>query len=664
MMNFFFNKTVITLSLWVTLYFYCTASFAQQGKDEHANHHPKNSQIASVSPTQQNIVVANNDGVSNLSVDSVGQTQTSVMSKGQGMGKKMNGMMEQMGAPKPKDLYPTLMRLSKLPPHLTDEVLQKAINRMQKGNQIMVDGFMSLANADGQQNYSEMQSSIEKIEQGLSQYNSGLATKRAIAEGQEPRRVALQWFKSQMNLLPTAPKSEQSNIFGISIFHLGVMTILFLFAFVFIWVYAYKMRRASALLEELKIAPVNEPQVIENENKKEVSENLNTSPTFDKSSELNGALVTSNESTDFTSKKKGVFTGTVHVIGIFNETHDVKTIRLASLAGEPLPFNYEPGQFVTFSLNIPDQPKVIKRSYTIASSPTQRDYFEVTIKREEQGLVSRFMHDNVCIGDALEIKAPNGKFYFNGNNEENIVLVSGGVGITPMMSAVRYLTSTCWKGNIYFLFCARTSNDFIFERELRYLQSRHKNLHVLVSMTRVEGTAWMGPQGRFTSQLVNDFVPELSEKTAHICGPPPMMDAMKNMLIELGMMPERVKIEAFGGSSPVKKENKPQSPIMGNIDKNTSIKAEAINNGFEVSFTQSNKHAKAAEGESILDVAENLDVDIDSSCRAGSCGSCKVKLLEGQVEMDVDDGLEDDDKENGYVLACQSIPKTPVKVEV
>ena len=169
MMNFFFNKTVITLSLWVTLYFYCTASFAQQGKDEHANHHPKNSQIASVSPTQQNIVVANNDGVSNLSVDSVGQTQTSVMSKGQGMGKKMNGMMEQMGAPKPKDLYPTLMRLSKLPPHLADEVLQKAINRMQKGNQIMVDGFMSLANADGQQNYSEMQSSIEKIEQGLSQ---------------------------------------------------------------------------------------------------------------------------------------------------------------------------------------------------------------------------------------------------------------------------------------------------------------------------------------------------------------------------------------------------------------------------------------------------------------------------------------------------------------
>ena len=65
MMNFFFSKTVITLSLWVTLYFYCTASFAQQGKDEHANHHPKNSQIASVSLTQKNIVVANNDGVSN-----------------------------------------------------------------------------------------------------------------------------------------------------------------------------------------------------------------------------------------------------------------------------------------------------------------------------------------------------------------------------------------------------------------------------------------------------------------------------------------------------------------------------------------------------------------------------------------------------------------------
>ena len=350
--------------------------------------------------------------------------------------------------------------------------------------------------------------------------------------------------------------------------------------------------------------------------------------------------------------KKIVFSGNFQVIGIFSETHDVKTFRLAATDGSSLPFDYEPGQFVTFSLTIPGQAKVTKRSYTIASSPTERDYFEVTIKREEQGLVSRFMHDHVSIGDELAIKAPNGKFYFNGSGEDSVVLISGGVGITPMMSAVRYLTARCWEGNIYFLFCARSSNDFIFERELQYLQARHKNLHVLVSMTRAEGTSWMGPQGRLTSQLINDFVPDLPAKTAHICGPTAMMEATTQTLVQLGMAADRVKSEAFGSAPP---KRKPSDIPEGNKSSSKS--------GFEISFAKSQKKAIAQQDETVLDVAESLDVEIDSSCRSGTCGSCKVKLLKGTVDMDVDDGLEEQDRQQGYILACQSIPKTSVDVE-
>jgi len=82
-----------------------------------------------------------------------------------------------------------------------------------------------------------------------------------------------------------------------------------------------------------------------------------------------------------------------------------------------------------------------------------------------------------------------------------------------------------------------------------------------------------------------------------------------------------------------------------------------------VKFVAAGNHGKSGPEETILEVAEELDVDIESSCRAGSCGSCKVKLLSGSVEMDVDDGLEDEDKAGGYILACQAIPSTPVEVE-
>tara|TARA_R110001583_G_scaffold186189_3_gene346829 strand:+ start:4879 stop:6933 length:2055 start_codon:yes stop_codon:yes gene_type:complete len=647
------------------------SAVAQQSQEEHESHHPDiYNQAMPVSQTSANTSSNNQKDTTNSEGNAAGMGPSMSPGMGPGLGngmgpsmspgmgpgigdgmaKGMGIMMEKMGAPKPKDLYPSLMRLTLFSAEKKQEVLEKAIDRMLTGNQLMINGFTALAVADGRQDFSEMQSAITLIEQGLSQYDSGLAAKRAIAEDQEPRRVALSWFKNQMNLLPTSQGSDTPLIFGISPIHAGVMLILFFFIGAMLWMYGFKMRRAGALLKELEsespqsqLTPATRAANSEN-SLRNVIDNSTASPLAPEPPSSNAIQTT--------VSKKAVFSGNVKVIGIFSETHDVKTFRLAATDGSNLPFNYEPGQFVTFSLSIPNQAKVTKRSYTIASSPTERDYFEVTIKREEQGVVSRFMHDQVSVGDELTIKAPSGKFYFNGSGEDSVVLISGGVGITPMMSAVRYLTARCWEGNIYFLFCTRSSNDFIFERELQYLQARHKNLHVLVSMTRAEGTSWMGPQGRLTSQLISDFVPNLPAKTAHICGPPAMMEAMTQTLVTLGMAPARVKTEAFGSAPPKKKPS--------DIPESNKSSAQS---GFEIRFAKSQKKAIAQQDETVLDVAEALDVEIESSCRSGTCGSCKIKLLEGVVDMDVDDGLEEDDKRQGYVLACQSIPKTSVVVE-
>ena len=123
-------------------------------------------------------------------------------------------------------------------------------------------------------------------------------------------------------------------------------------------------------------------------------------------------------------------------------------------AGAAIPFPYLPGQFLRLSLEIDGKP--VKRAYTIASTPTRNSYIEITVKREEHGLVSRYLHDHVNVGDLLNITAAAGKFTFTGSEHDSIVLIGGGVGITPLMSVVRGLTDIGWDKEIYFLYTCRT----------------------------------------------------------------------------------------------------------------------------------------------------------------------------------------------------------------
>ena len=625
------------LSLLLTL-----PARAQQADAEHRSHHPE---IFGEQPqSESSSSVIENAGEPSGAEEAASQGQ----GVGSEMGRMMDVMMEKMGAPKPKDLYPSLMRLPELPEEKRDEVFTKAVVRMQDGTALMIQGFDTLSGADARQDFAQMQTAILDIEQGLSQYNSGLAAKRALTEGQAPRRVALQWFKREMNLLPTVSSLESPRILGMSPLHTAIMLVLIAFAATMIWMYAFKMRRAGALMNELRQQSVVDPKMTP-QDQEDGQDRSYLSNTTDVS-----RVALSDSGTETVSRKTSRYAGSMRVIGVFPETHDVKTFRLAHPEGGQLPFNYEPGQFVIFSLSIPDEEKIVKRSYTIASSPSQRDYIEVTIKREEHGLVSRYFHDVVRLNDLLEVKAAQGKFYFNGQDTDSVVLISGGVGITPMMSAVRYLTAQCWKGDIYFIFSARTTHDFIFEQELLYLQRRHSNLHVLVSMTRAEGTTWMGPQGRLTPELIGDFVPTIGSKVAHICGPQSMMDAISDMLLELGVPKENIKTEAFGGEPPKKKQSAPSVS-------DTEVSSKTI--VHDVTFITSGKQGQAGAEETILEVAEALDIDIESSCRAGSCGTCKVKLIRGSVEMDVDDGLDADDRAGGYILACQAIPCESVDVE-
>ena len=125
-------------------------------------------------------------------------------------------------------------------------------------------------------------------------------------------------------------------------------------------------------------------------------------------------------------------------------THNVKTFRFRPPDGRAIPFDYLPGQFLTLHLAPGGIPT--RRSYTMASTPTWRDRIEITVKREPHGLVSRFLHDELRVGDEVKVEAPYGTFVFNGAQADRVTLVGAGVGITPMMSVARYLTETGWPG--------------------------------------------------------------------------------------------------------------------------------------------------------------------------------------------------------------------------
>lgn len=603
---------------------------------------------------------------------------------GMGMGGGMSGMgkmMERMGVPPPTELYPSLMALPDLPLEKRAEVQRRAKERMKSGEALMDEAIDSLSNAARTDDYATMQEAVVRLHESLGQYESGLAAQRALAEGKAPRNVALQWFKNEMNLPSVTGAPPETSLLGGPSFHLVTIAILSAFTVAMLWMYFFKMRRAAALIDRL---------ITEGSHAASGSAPADASPPTQAAAPPKPApqpaalpaapMVVPPGPTPTTGGKKGKWSGMLRVARTFDETPEVRTFRLVTPEGGPLPFQYDPGQFLV--LTVTPEGQKVKRSYTIASSPTQREYCEITVKREDLGVVSGFLHGSVHEGDLLGIDAASGKFTFSGQESDSIVLIGGGVGITPLMSAVRYLCDSGWGSDIFLLYCCRTSRDFIFREELEYLQRRHANLHVVATMTRAEGTVWMGLKGRFTPAVLEQSVPELASRRIHVCGPPPMMTGILAMLAELGVPENNVHTEAFGPAQrPAAKRALATGCTCERCERRRATERDAAAREdtaqppapsqeapppsavATVRFQASDKSAPLPTADTVLDVADEIGVEIDNSCRVGSCGTCKVKLLSGNVTMECEDGLDPEEKAGGLILACQAKSDTDVVVD-
>lgn len=359
-----------------------------------------------------------------------------------------------------------------------------------------------------------------------------------------------------------------------------------------------------------------------------------------------------------TAPRAKIWSGPLRVARIIRQTPDVQTFRFAAVDGSPLPFQHQPGQYLVISPTI--NGKRTNRPYTISSSPTKPDYCEITVKREETGLVSQYLHDTLREGDVVNISAPTGRFIFDGTQSQSIVLIAGGVGITPLMAITRYLTDKNWKGDIYFVYCAKTPMDIIFRKELDDLKARFPNLRLFVTLSRADGTDWAGYKGRVSAEFLSRSIPDLASRSVYICGPDAMMTMSIQVLKDLGVPAEQIKSEEFIAAKHA--ETVPADP-----GKTCVLAPEVLTLddgvGAKLTFKQSAKSVALTPDKSLLEIAEEAGVNIDFECRSGICGRCKTRLLGGCVTMETQDALTAEDKSKNMILMCQARASEPVAVE-
>jgi ring-1,2-phenylacetyl-CoA epoxidase subunit PaaE len=321
-------------------------------------------------------------------------------------------------------------------------------------------------------------------------------------------------------------------------------------------------------------------------------------------------------------------------------------------------FIFKQGQNITLRTTL--EGEEIRRSYSICSSPLDNE-LRVAVKLAAFGRFSTWANTKLQKGDEVEVLSPTGKFYteLHKTHNKKYLAFAAGSGITPVISIIKTVLATEPGSTFTLVYGNRNRANIIFKEQLEALKNRYMHrlaVHFILSREKTDAAI---NYGRINPDKLN----ELSNKLVNvqqadeifICGPEEMIFSVKNWLIEKGINSKRIHFELFttpGQSSAMRQE---QLSTKKEVEEKTSkviVKLDGVSVGFDLPFS----------GDTILEAALKQGADLPFSCKGGVCATCKARLIEGKVDMDVHYALEQEEIEEGYILTCQSHPRTDTVV--
>ena len=333
---------------------------------------------------------------------------------------------------------------------------------------------------------------------------------------------------------------------------------------------------------------------------------------------------------------------------IVTESSTIKSFYLEKEANETLE-DYKPGQFITVKLSLADGEFI--RNYTLSDSP-DRDYFRLTIKREDRGKSSRYFHDELKVGSVIQASEPRGDFHLESEVNNPVVLISGGVGITPMLSMQEYIINNQPTRPVHFLHSSLNKSVRPMVDRLRELDKEYRNLSITIFHSSPEGGEQQGVDFDVAGFITREYLQNAVKPNTdyYICGPVPFMEAMYGHLLSLSISQDYIHYEFFG-------EGKPLGGAP-NFKDSSSIST----NNIGVNFTKSKLEVPwDSSHANLLDFAEANGMQPPSSCRMGTCSTCETKLLKGKISYEPEPFME---PEEGNIFICCAFPTGDIEIEL
>ncbi len=337
---------------------------------------------------------------------------------------------------------------------------------------------------------------------------------------------------------------------------------------------------------------------------------------------------------------------------VFRETADCISV-LFDVPDELKPaFVFKQGQNLTLRKSFDGQE--VRRTYSICASPLDGE-LRVAIKRIPEGVFSGYINEELRAGDTLEVMPPQGRFFTEAHPSQAKMYVAfaAGSGITPILSIIKTILRTEPQSRFCLVYGNRTRGSIIFKNELEALKNRFMDrLSIYHILSREKADAEI-LSGRIDAEKSRFFLEKIiaakSIDECFLCGPESMIHAVRDVLQNAGVDPKKIHFELFhsaAGSKP--REATAQIPAN---DKQSTLTVTL--DGSAVQLTM------GYHGESILDAALRNGADLPFACKGGVCATCRARLTQGQVEMDINYALEQDELDAGFILTCQAHPRSP-----